>query len=286
MQSKIKHAYSLLPPELRKTVQSFGHESEIDEIRLRSQGSLSLVISGRELILNARVTAQDIEYCFEKAFSYSLHSHIKELCDGSVTAPGGNRVGFCGRAAINSGKIDSVRDISSVSIRIAREIIGCADGIAAECFSEAPCGLLIIGRPSSGKTTLLRDISRQLAAKYSVSLIDERGELSAMLDGTPQNDVGNLSDIFFMYPKPEAIETAVRAMSPKAIIADEIFRPADGEALLSAHASGIAVITAAHGTDLMSAEKNPAVKLLLENGVFKYCALLSNDRAPKVTALD
>lgn len=290
MDSRIEYAFELLEPRLSSAIKSLGEETvgKIDEIRLRTNRELSLSTGSDDIFSEGvTVTAEDIDRTFKAAFSYSLHSFSRELSEGYITVRGGNRVGICGTLAPADGaRGDTMKYISSVNIRIAREIKGCAEGIFSECFADGPCGLLVIGPPSSGKTTLLRDLSRLLGGRYKVSLIDERNEISASLRGVPQNDVGKLTDVFSGYEKPKGISAAVRVMSPRVIIADEIGTRADCEALEYAHCSGVALVTAVHGLNLSDAENNPDLKRLIGSGAFKWAAELSQSRVPRVTRID
>ena len=262
---------------------------KIDEIRLRVNRPLSLSVGGNDIVMSG-VTAlpEDIEHTFKAAFSYSMHSYSKELSLGYITAAGGNRVGICGTAVSASDRfsVDTVKYISSVNIRIAREIKGCADGIIKECFSGGLCGLLVVGPPSSGKTTVLRDIARQLGSKYKLSLIDELNEISATHRNAAQNDVGCLTDVFVGYPKHIGVSTAVRVMSPRAIIADEIGSEEDCRALEFALHSGVKLITVVHGESLEDARKKPAVARLIGEEAFKYAAELTPSREIRVVGID
>ena len=96
---------------------------------------------------------------------------------------GGHRVGVCGTAVYEENRVSGIRDISSLNIRIAREVYGAADELLRELDKEIS-GLLIAGPPSSGKTTILRDLARQLSIKgKKVVVIDERGELGGAFRG-------------------------------------------------------------------------------------------------------
>ena len=288
MESRISDAMELLSDGLRTALEKQPQLFKIDEIRLRAERELSVSIGGRdEIISGALVGQEDIERTFKTAFSYSMHSYSKELSRGSITTRGGNRVGICGTAALDaSGRVEALKYVSSVNIRIAREIKGCADEIISRCFSGGLCGAIIIGAPASGKTTVLRDISRQLGDVYKISLIDELNEIAASYRGTPKNDVGKLTDIFVGYPKPVGVQNAVRSMSPRAIIADEIGTDGDGKALEYALHSGVRLITAAHAQSLEEALKKPAVRRLFEAGAFSWAVELNSAKNQRVRKID
>ncbi len=287
----IKNALELLSGRPLEALSSLtpAELSEIDEIRLRVNRPVSLSVGRRDVILGG-VTAspEDIEHTFKTAFSYSMHSYSKELSLGCITTVGGNRVGICGTAVTASDKftVDTLKYISSINIRIAREVKGCADGIINDCFSGGLCGLLVVGPPSSGKTTVLRDMARQLGSRFKISLIDELNEISATHRNIAQNDVGSLTDVFVGYPKHVGVSTAVRVMSPRAIIADEIGSEEDCRALEYALHCGVKLITAVHGESVSDAEKKPAVQKLMQEGAFSWAAELSPERGIRTVKLD
>ena len=290
MKSRIMNALELLSGEPLRALKGLS-ESElygIDEIRLRTNRPVSISKQGRDILLDASATAEDIEHTFKTAFSYSVHSYSKELASGYITTSGGNRVGICGTAVTSAeqGDVSTLKYISSVNIRISREITGCADGIFEKCFSEGLCGAIIIGPPSSGKTTVLRDLTRRLGNVWKISLIDELNEISATHKNAAQNDIGCLTDVFVGYPKHRGIETAVRVMSPRAVVVDEIGSEKDGEALDFSLHSGVRLITAAHAFDLEDAMKKPVIKKLMDHGAFDWAAELKPDRSVRVRKID
>lgn len=288
MDTKINYALDLLSPDSLNAVKKFGDLSEIDEIRLRVNRPISVSVAEKDLLLDTTASPSDIEHTFKTAFSYSMHSYSKELAHGYITTQGGNRVGICGTAVTASGRdsVDTLKYISSINIRIAREIKGCADGIMKTCLLDGLCGVLVVGAPSSGKTTVLRDIARQLGNRHKISLIDEQGEISATHRNTAQNDVGVLTDIFFGYSKHTGISTAVRVMSPRAIIVDEIGSEEDATALEFAMYSGVKLITAVHGANLDDAKQKSAIKRLLEQSAFQWAVELSPKREITVKRID
>lgn len=288
MDTKIEYALELLSPEPLCAIKNFGDLDAIDEIRLRVNRPISVSVGDKDLLLDTISSSADIEHTFKTAFSYSMHSYSKELAHGYITTRGGNRVGICGTAVIAAGRdsVDTLKYISSINIRIAREIKGCADTIMKTCFSNGLSGVLVVGAPSSGKTTILRDITRQLGTRYKISLIDEQGEISATHRNIAQNDVGALTDVFFGYPKHIGIETAVRVMSPRAVIVDEIGTDDEAKALELALHSGVRLITAVHGACFEDAKQKPAVKRLIRQSAFQWAVELSTSRELKVIKLD
>lgn len=290
MNSRIYNAMELLRGEPLEALKSMsGHELEqIDEIRLRVDRPVSLSVGSKDVLLNTMAKAEDIEHTFKTSFSYSMHSYSKELSLGYITTRGGNRVGICGTAVITNDKytVETLKYISSINIRIAREIKGSADEIISKCFPDCLCGVLIIGPPSSGKTTVLRDITRQLGNAHKISLIDELNEISATHRNLAQNDVGRFTDVFVGYPKHLGVSAAVRVMSPRAIVVDEIGSEEDGRALEYALHSGVRLITAVHGGSFEDAEKKPVIKKLLSEGAFSYAAEILQDRKLRVKKID
>jgi stage III sporulation protein AA len=219
----------------------------------------------------AAVTANDIKYTFESVCQFSVHSFKKEISNGFVTVAGGHRAGFCGTAVIGGGgngtaavgsgaafvgnfgsELETLKNISGINFRIARQIKGAADKLYANVYANTPYtpSVLICGTPGSGKTTLLRDLSRQLGNRLKTSIIDERGELAAVWGGIPGNDTGAYSDVLDGYPKSFGIKTAVRVMSPQVIICDEIGDKTDIAAVGYAKNSGCAVAASIHADSL------------------------------------
>ena len=289
MESRIEYALSLLSGEPLGAIRALDSQTlmKVDEIRLRISRPVSLTIDGEDILTDAVASPEDIEHTFKEAFSYSLHSYSKELTQGCVTTRGGNRVGVCGTAVISpeNGAVDTVKCISSLNIRIAREAVGCAEDIAAECFGGGLSGLVVIGPPMSGKTTVLRDLCRILGNRCRISLIDELNEISASHRGIPQNGIGRFTDVFSGYPKKSGIETAVRVMSPRAILVDEIGSESDAEAILYALHSGVFPVTAVHAADIADARRKPAIDRLFSEDAFKNAVVLDQKRRRTVTRL-
>ena len=218
--------------------------------------------------LDRKATSEEIADCMKSFCHYSIHSYERELREGFITLKGGHRAGFCGSAVLHGNRIDTVKNISSINIRIAREIPGTAEPLEQTVFSDNFRGLLIAGRPMSGKTTVLRDLCRIIGSKHKLSVIDTRSEIAAAYNGTPQNDIGVYTDILNGYPRSEGIEIATRTLSPEYIACDEITGEADFTSLCLN--SGVKLIFTAHCGTVKQARSTPIVK----SGAISHIAFL------------
>lgn len=210
----------------------------------------------------------------------SIYAVQNELCEGFLTLKYGHRVGVCGKINRQDNKIISLTDFSSLNIRISREIIGAADAVIPFIVADKkPLNTLFISPPGCGKTTILRDLARQLAGgKYSfrVGIVDERNEISSVYRGKPYNDVGALSDILSFSPKPEGIVMLLRGMNPEIIITDEIGTENDEKAILSTVNCGVKIICSAHGYDVEDVKRREGIGRLIDSKIFERIIVLSN----------
>lgn len=248
---------------------------------ISSCGGLTDYISGAYIVKQS-----DIEYTFQALCSYSIHSYENEIAQSFITVKGGHRAGIAGSAVIKDNKVSSVKHISSINFRIASQIKGCSDRIYSQLLSEYPQSVLIAGLPSSGKTTVLRDLCRNLAGRYCVSVIDERGEIGAVYHGEPQNDIGIMCDVFDGYPKVDGLYTALRVMSPDIAVCDEIGGEDEVRQLLSCVNAGVKIIASAHAGNRDELYRRKNIKILLDNGVFDYIVFLgSKDNTGKIQSV-
>ncbi len=189
--------------------------------RLRQAARCLSPAIGRLLAPHISLLEHTVQEIRLRAARYSVYARQHELQNGFVTLRGGHRMGVCGTAVMQGGSVLNVRHISSLNLRIAREHRGCGKKLFAQLRGKSG-GVLLCGAPCSGKTTLLRDLARLFSAEdgRQTALIDERGEIAAVCDGVPQNDVG-FCDVFDGYPKAQAMEQALRSLSPQVMICDE-----------------------------------------------------------------
>lgn len=217
-------------------------------------------------------TEEILAKVLNKLCNGSIYANQGTLKKGYITIDGGSRVGVTGTAVTDDdGKVVYMRDITSINIRIKRNVLGAADGIMQHiAIGNTIYNTLIIGPPSSGKTTALQDIARQLGNRFKVGIADERSEIAQ--DG----DMGKHTFYLKGASKNEAITMLLRSMAPQVIITDEIGTIEDEIALEKLINAGVKVICSAHGFDESDLARRPVFKSLFENGVFERIIVLSD----------
>ncbi len=271
------------------------NENSIEEIRIRVDRPVILKYpDGKEDILEHIITQSEIINILQSLCNNSIYSYQSQICDGYITLQGGHRVGITGNVAMEDGKIINVNYVSSLNFRIAREIIGASDEVIKEVVSKINDNkleinnTLIVSKPGCGKTTVLRDLVRNLSNMgFTISLIDERGEIASMYKGIPQNDIGLRTDVMDNVTKSLGMKIAVRTMAPQIIVADEIGTEGDLEAINYGICSGVKGIFTAHGSDIADLRQNETLNKLYEEKLFKRIIFLENrGKMGKVYYLD
>lgn len=295
---KFLEACECLPEEWREKLGALpGHvQQSVREIRLRAGRPLMLTTGEESLFLDCNglirrlkspslltVSSIQIKSVFLKLCSHSVHAHQEEIINGFVTLRGGHRAGICGTAVEEQGKIQNIRDISSINIRVARAVKGASAEFVRRYLREALCGAVLAGPPSSGKTTLLRDIARTLASDpfyKRVAVVDERGEIAAVRDGEAQNDLGDSCDILNGYPKAPGIQQALRTLSPEVILCDELGTLEEVAAVTESLNAGVPVITTVHASNIREVMARRQSAELLQTGAFSLIAMLRGSEKP------
>ena len=279
-----------LTPELKSRLLALddGTKGACTEIRLRAMGPLSLFCGSRHcyLALEGGVTedfgeayectAEIINDTYSRMCGYSVHTHHSDIIKGFITLNGGHRAGICGTAAVDSnGNIISVRDISSLNIRISREITGCAEKIYNEAFYGESKSIILVGPPACGKTTVLRDIVRLLSdSGKKVSLIDERNEIACTVNGKRLKYVGANTDVYCSYPKELALNMALRTMSPDYIAVDEVCDEGEIRAIRAASNCGVSFVVTVHALNFSEIASREQIISLINTEAFDRVVLL------------
>ena len=220
------------------------------------------------------VSSKEMEETVLRLCDYSVYAFQNEINSGYITIGGGVRVGLCGKAVVTDGKITNIRDIGTLSFRIARDIHGCASSLISKINPLG--GVLICGIPGSGKTTLVRDAARQLSYHYRVSVLDERGELSAYSRGKSGFSLG-FCDVYTGYPKGIAANCAIRSMSPEIIVCDEMGDKSDVDLLLYSMRCGVSFIATVHVSSMQDLRRREITSRIINTGAFRYIVFLSSD---------
>ena len=269
--SRIRRALDFLPQSLKE---------KTEEIRLRAELPVALTVEGKTMFLREsgqptqiisrdimKSTRAELEESFHLLCHNSVYAHANEISNGYIMMDGGHRAGICG-TLIAGG----MRDITSINIRIAREVIGCADSIARH-FDGG--GILIAGPPGSGKTTLLRDLIRKLSygieRSMRITVIDSRGEISG---GECCNDLGPNTDVLFSFDKALGAEIALRTMFPDIIAFDEIGTAAELKSVSDSFNAGVAVLTTAHIGDKFDILRRSVTNELIYSGAISKIVIL------------
>lgn len=165
-----------------------------------------------------------------------------------------------------------------MNIRIARSIKNCSTQIFNQIYQDKKIkNTLIVSPPGCGKTTILKDLIYKISMceNQDVGVVDERGELASSYKGNIYNDLGIRTDVISNVSKSIGMKMLVRSMAPKVIVADEIGKKEDIEAIEYAMCSGVKGIYTAHGENIQDLYLNPILNKILDLKIIENIIFLS-----------
>lgn len=298
LKGNYEYILSYISPRIQNYLRELNEKviENIQEIRIRSGRPVVIVSTSGSSFLTDRgktsyilssncivATENEIIDTVNKMCGYSMHSHYEDLLNGYITLPNGSRVGICGTAVYEKEIVKGIDNINSINIRIPRNVYGVSEEIFENLFSKKLSNLIIAGPPSSGKTTMLRDIAYQLSSgrlgKYhKICVIDERKEIfSSKAD---LSVLGPNSDVLSGFPKGRGISMAVRTMSPEFIICDEIGGADEVNSILDGVNCGVVFILSIHASTLSELRNKKIFRALIEKGGFENVAMLTASDCP------
>lgn len=268
MNCQWKDLLAILPLRWREAVDKLGREDG-QNLRFRLGKPPEICCREGSRWLEGTVTRDDLNFMINTASRYSPWA-ATTIAKGYLTAKGGHRIGICGEAVMKNGELWSIREVSSLCIRIARDF-----PCVSEELYKLPGSILILGAPGWGKTTLLRDLIRQKSdAGDHVCVVDEREELFP--EGS---DCGSRTEVLRGCPKAHGIEMLLRTMEPQVIAMDEITAEQDCRALTQAAWCGVHLLATAHASGLNDFLHREVYAPLVKQNLFDNIVILHTDKS-------
>lgn len=269
MTEELNHLLTKLPGELASALSELAERyPDLTDIRIRRGRHLAAFSGGENVSSVFTVTPEMMDRTVAALCEQSIYTHMETMKEGYLALEGGVRVGVCGRAILEDGRIAYLDEIGSLNIRLPSAIYHVSgrlyDRIADSDFSVS---MLIYSPPGVGKTTLLRDLAVRIAedGRRRVALIDERRELY-----TDRMERTDHLDVFLGYPKAKAIEIATRTMSPQYILCDEIGSEEEAWSMLAVQNAGVPILATAHADSVSGLLGRSGIALLHEARMFDY----------------
>lgn len=286
-----KDILRILPLKMRESLYGIFDENvkkHLEEINIRINRPVILRLSDyngrREILTDFMVTDEILKETVGYISNFSLYAYEDQVKEGFLTIKGGHRIGISGKTIMSGRDVKTIKNITSLNIRIARQIKGCANDVMENIMKSDFDNTLIISPPCMGKTTLLREMVRLLSDKYKykIGLVDERGEIAACHMGIPQNDIGQRCDVMDGCKKDIGLMMLVRSMSPDIIAVDELGSESDIEAIKMAGNYGGKIIGTIHGNSITSIANKKFMKDLIEEKFFKNYIIIQKSRIAKI----
>ena len=196
--------YTLLKNTL---VQDRNLQKDLQEIRIRVERAILLKTRQADIVIDYQISTSEILQTLERLCENSIYAYKNQICEGFLTVKGGHRIGITGTAVTEGNNILNLKYITSLNFRIAREVINCSNHLLREIINKENNTIyntLIVSPPGKGKTTMLRDIIR---------------------------NISNGTDVIENISKAKGMKMLIRSMAPEIIACDEIGSKEDIQAI-------------------------------------------------------
>lgn len=275
-----------LPFEISEAIKKLNF-TKINEIRLRIGCPIIIDYGGlyylskdgvTDIIAKAIICNKGIiDNIITKACENSIYAYNEEIKQGFITISGGIRIGLAGTCVREGNVIKTLKNLSSINIRVPHEVKNCSLKILEYITEPRIFNTLIVSSPGAGKTTLLRDIAFQISQRYlkNILIVDERNEIANSVNGVPQYNLGIFCDVISNCTKQFGLENGIRSMKPNVVMTDEIANKLDVDAIHYALGCGVKVIATTHCDDINALREKKDFEQLIEKKTFERYVLLS-----------
>jgi len=279
-----------LDHEMYKHIVSAFNFNDINEIRMRVNQNLIVVVKNKKYFVKddngdfIKISKFDLENFIRRASQNSLYAYNDSIINGYITLPKGIRVGLSGEVVSENGQVMTIKNFSSLSIRIPHIIKNCSLPVYDFLVKGGDVkNTLIVSSPGAGKTTFLRDLIFQFYThnfSKNVLLVDERNEITNMNDSEISYDLGCFVDIYTNCSKSFAFKNGIRSMRPEIIVVDELDLEKDLAGLINAMNSGVTVIATIHAKDINQLKRKTGFDEILNQRYFQRFVVLNEDNGP------
>lgn len=259
----MEEIFKILPLNIKNLLFKINLEN-ITEIRLRVGKNIYVYKGVEEVKIEYIVSSNDLITIIKNVSSNSIYSVQQDINSGFILVNGGHRIGIVGDVIYLDEKIKNIKNISSMNIRVAKQIYDVADNVINYIYKDGKVNnTLIVSPPACGKTTMLRDVIRKISNfGKNVSVIDERGELAAKYQAEAMLDLGDRTDIISFSNKKDGFSICLRSMAPDVICTDEIGGMCDVQSLIDIAKCGVSFIATMHANDYKDVCESAVYKLI------------------------